>query len=69
MALATTTFFHDWSAFPCFSDFSGEILFFHCHYVPRIVHNKGKIPIARCLLLSVRKEKLFVQRRSLMITC
>ena len=44
--------------FSCFGGFSSEILFFHCHYVPRIVHNKRKIPFISCLLSS-RAENIY----------
>ena len=67
MALVTTTVL----PFSCFSGFSGEILFFHCNHVPTNVHNKTKISFISCLLLFIRKEKLFVYRRSdyLLIFC
>ena len=45
--------------FSCFSGFSGEILFFHCNHVPRIVHNKRKIPFISCLLSS-RAENIYL---------
>ena len=63
MALVTTMFFTTGLPFSCFSGFSGEILFFHCHYVPRIVHNKRKIPFISCLLSSRAENRYLVPRK------
>ena len=52
MAVVTTMFFTTGLPFSCSSGFFGEILFFHRHFVPQIVHNKRKIPFMSCLLNS-----------------